>query len=103
VFFAVLFSSLHLALSVVFQCFALFTEVRSWFYGGLLVDVYGILSAVLAPMPPVNFASSNILHHSNHFVSIFNYQLMLLRQLKTFFHFVQKVRIVLLDILMGDV
>jgi len=32
-----------------------------------LVDVHGILGAILTPMPPVRFASFNILNHSDHF------------------------------------
>jgi hypothetical protein len=52
-----------LAISVFFPCFALLAEAGRWLYGGLLVDVYGILSAVLTPMPPVPLASPNIFHH----------------------------------------
>jgi hypothetical protein len=41
-----------------------------------LVDIHGVLCAVLAPMPPVMFTSSNVLHQSVYsdsgFSSLFN-------------------------------
>jgi len=52
----------HCAVSVLFLCLALIANV--WrFHSCLLVYVHRILSAVLAPMPPVIRASPNILHH----------------------------------------
>ena len=55
---------LKLTTSVAFPCFALFAEVRRRFYTGLLVDIAGILCAVLTPMPFVTLTSPNVLHHS---------------------------------------
>ena len=65
------FCFLNFAVSVLFPCFALVAEVRRRFYTGLLVDVDGVLCAVLAPMPPVALTSPNVLYHSDHFGSIF--------------------------------
>jgi hypothetical protein len=53
-----------LAISVVFFCIALFTEVGRRLYGGLLVDVHGILCAVLTPMPLIHSTSPNIVYQS---------------------------------------
>jgi hypothetical protein len=53
-----------LAIYVVFFCFALFTEVGRRLDGGLLVDVHGILCAVLTPMPLIHSTSPNIIYHS---------------------------------------
>jgi hypothetical protein len=36
-----------------------------WFFGGFLVDVHGILRAVLTPMPIIRFASPNVLNQSD--------------------------------------
>ena len=55
-----------MAVSVFFLCFTLFAEV-GWFSSGILVDVHGILCAVLTPVPVVILASPNILHHFYHF------------------------------------
>jgi len=70
---AFVFSFLHFAVSIVFPCFALVAEVRGRFYTGFLVDVDGVLCAVFAPVPFVALTSSNVLHHSNHFVPVFNH------------------------------
>jgi hypothetical protein len=61
---------LTLTISIAFLCFALVAEVRRRFYRGFLVDVAGILCAVLAPMPLVALTSPNIPRHFNHFVPI---------------------------------
>lgn len=57
---------LTLAYSVVFFHFALFAEVRRRLFSCFLVDVEGVLCAVLAPVPFVSLASPNILNHSDH-------------------------------------
>ena len=60
-----------LTISIFFLNCALLAEVRDRLCEGFLVDVHGVLCAVLAPMPPVIFTSSNVLHQSVYSVSVF--------------------------------
>jgi hypothetical protein len=62
--FSILFSALGCAVLFVFLCFALVAEVRLRPTGAPLVDLQGILRAVLTPMPSVRCGSLNILYHS---------------------------------------
>ncbi len=62
-FFAILVNSLCFAVFVVFLFFALVTEVRLRSVKASLVDVLGMLCAILAPMPSVRWGSLKILYH----------------------------------------
>ena len=61
-----------LAISIVFLCFALLAEIGWRLNRSLLVNIHGVLRAVFAPMPPVPFASPNILNQSHHCVLVFS-------------------------------
>ena len=60
-----------LAISVGFFCFALIAEVWGRLCWGFFIDIHRILGAVLAPMPLVKFASSNIFNQSCHYLLVF--------------------------------
>jgi hypothetical protein len=58
--------NLQFTIHIFFFCLALLAKVGTGFHRSLLVDVYGILGAVLTPMPLIILASPNILHRLSH-------------------------------------
>ena len=53
-----------LTISIFFLYFTLIAEVRERSIDDLLVDIYGVLGTVSAPMPPVIRTPSNVLYQS---------------------------------------
>jgi hypothetical protein len=53
-----------LTISIFFLYFTLIAEVRERSIDDLLVDIYGVLGTVSAPMPPVILTPSNVLYQS---------------------------------------